>query len=555
MSNENLGFISGYWSYAFAIALAFYGAISWFGTHHLSTTAKESLTLWLWGEYDETWSKHFCNLFDAVFGSKHLSWQCFIRSALASVLSVSLIYILFSTVLDVLNPSSRAGSDLPIFQALLLGAIINIIPDYLSLFETRWVLKRFDHIKSFSGQLFILVVDAIATGSIIWLAINVFQWITGGSSLSAVEMLALFSIYSLFFYSTFLTSIWAWLFAITTWFMRLFAHTPLKEVLDIETKPVEQIALIGAILIFVFTLLFTPFVTTSNPHKATAFDEMLCNYFPADICVHLGRLTKNEKEQLNYLTKACVGGGVEHCVNTGLKHLDGDEAKAVDLWRKGCDSGIELACSNLGMMHAQGRGNLPKDDNKAIALYRQACQRNNIHGCNNLGIMYQQGRGDLVKDEQTAFYLFTKACLGGSPNACTSLGFIYEFDRSWLLKDEVKAKELYIRACDGGDALGCNNLGYMYARGRGGLYKNNARAVILYEKACKAGNAFGCNNLGYMYANGYGGLNKDEVKAISLYKLACENKLALGCRNLAKWNQKVHSDLVKDETKAAELVP
>ena len=77
--------------FAFAIAGSFYAAIAFVGKH-LSQDSKDTLTLWLWGEYDSTWSHHFCNMFDAVFGSRHWSWQCFWRSSLASVLAVLLLY-------------------------------------------------------------------------------------------------------------------------------------------------------------------------------------------------------------------------------------------------------------------------------------------------------------------------------------------------------------------------------------------------------------------------------------------------------------------------------
>jgi hypothetical protein len=153
MPTELMEPFNWYWAYSFALAVAFYSAVTWFGKRHLSQDAKETLTMWLWGEYESSWPEHFCNLFDSVFGAKHLSLRCFIRSALASVFSVVLLYVLFAEVLGVLDPESRAGGEMPIGKALLLGAAINIIPDYLSLFETRWLLKRFERVNSILGQL------------------------------------------------------------------------------------------------------------------------------------------------------------------------------------------------------------------------------------------------------------------------------------------------------------------------------------------------------------------------------------------------------------------
>ncbi|MZH02808.1 MAG: sel1 repeat family protein, partial [Nitrospinae bacterium] len=337
--DDLLAFIMGYWAYAFSLAVAFYSAVSWFGKQHLTQNAKDNLTLWLWGEYESSWSQHFCNIFDAVFGDKHLSWRCFIRSAIASVLAVFFLYILLGEVLGLMDQSHRAGDDLSIGKALLFGTAINIIPDYLSLFETRWLLKRFDQVKSFIGQLGVLVADAVVTGSIIWFAINAFRWSMGEPSLAAIEILALFSVFSLFFYSTFLTSVWAWVFCLSTWFMRLFSRTSLNKVLDVETKPEAQVALVGAVLIFAVAIVLTPFLKKDEQHPVRAIDDLLCHFFPADICGHLGRLSKDDKRALDYLSQACEDGDSKLCTDIALKYFEEDETKVAALWLKACQSG------------------------------------------------------------------------------------------------------------------------------------------------------------------------------------------------------------------------
>lgn len=492
--SDQLASLAGYWAYAFAVAVAFYGVVSWFGKWHLSQSAKETLTLWLWGEYESTWSQHFCNLFDAVFGAKHLSWRCFIRSALASVLAVLLLYLLFGEVLGVLDPARRTGGDLPIGQALLLGAAINIIPDYLSLFETRWLLKRFERVKSVLGQLGVLVADAVFTGAIIWLAINAFQWATGGRSLAAVEMLALFSVFSLFFYSTFLTSVWAWLFSLSTWFMRLFSRTSLKRVLDVETKPEAQVALVGAVLIFAVALVLTPVLKADEQQPVSVFDDMLCDMFPADICEHLGRLTKDDKRALAYLADACEGGAIEHCMDTAAKYFEGDDTKAAALWRKACAGGDARGCSNLAIMHKEGRGGLPPDDTKAVELFQQACAGGEAYGCVSLGFMHAEGRG-VPPDGAKAAELFQQACDDGDARGCTTLGMMHAAGLRGVPPDNAKVVELYQQACDGGDARGCTHLGRMHAEGRGGLPKDDTKAVELFRQACAGGDATGCSRL------------------------------------------------------------
>ena len=177
-------FLQSYTAYALALAASFYAAIRFFG-NHFSKSAKDDLALWLLGAYDDTWSSQFCKLFDTVFGTKHLSWSCFRRSAVASFIAVIALWFLVDPLLGLLN--YRTASGLDIREALLLGALINVIPDYISLLETRWLLYRFQNIRSFRGQAIVLVADAIFTGTIIWISITIFLFIFEQDSLSAVE--------------------------------------------------------------------------------------------------------------------------------------------------------------------------------------------------------------------------------------------------------------------------------------------------------------------------------------------------------------------------------
>ena len=157
--NGQLEFLATYWAFAFALASAFYFAVLRFEKHHISKELKDTLTLWLWGEYESTWSHHFCNLFDAVFGARHLSLKCFLRSSIASVAAVLLLYVFFAEILGVMG--GRALGQLSLWDAIVFGAAINIICDYVSLFETRWLLRRFERVTSVLGQLGVLAADAV----------------------------------------------------------------------------------------------------------------------------------------------------------------------------------------------------------------------------------------------------------------------------------------------------------------------------------------------------------------------------------------------------------
>jgi len=132
-------------------------------------------------------------MFDTVFGEEGFSWKRLIRSSIASLLSVLLLYILFTRVLDVLGTRTLGALDL--LQVVLLGAMINIIPDYLSLMETRWLLGRFRKVTCFFGQLLLLIVDFIFTIVIIFLMISAYSWFfNDGRIPTAIELFALFSV-------------------------------------------------------------------------------------------------------------------------------------------------------------------------------------------------------------------------------------------------------------------------------------------------------------------------------------------------------------------------
>lgn len=189
--------------WAFGAATVFY-TVTRFSISHLNPDKRAHLSLWLQGDYESTWSHQFCAMFDSIFGENHFGLRCMLLSAIASVCAVFALWLLFDQILGLI--SLRADTGLSLTQALLLGALINIIPDYLSLAETRLLLKLFDRVRNPIGQAFVLLFDAVITGLIIYLGITVYLMITGQSQISLVEMVAFFSFYAIFFYSTFLTS-------------------------------------------------------------------------------------------------------------------------------------------------------------------------------------------------------------------------------------------------------------------------------------------------------------------------------------------------------------
>jgi TPR repeat protein len=164
---------------------------------------------------------------------------------------------------------------------------------------------------------------------------------------------------------------------------------------------------------------------------------------------------------------------------------------AVEQYRRDCEDGRMLSCSNLGVMYFNGSG-VAQSETRAVELYRRACDGGNLLGCSNLGTMYMDGHG-VARNDARAVELYRRACDGGNALGCSNLGSMY-MDGLGVARNDARAVELFRRACDGGQMLGCGKLGDMYADGRG-VAQSATRAAELYQRACNGGLPEACNLL------------------------------------------------------------
>ncbi len=525
------GSLVPYWAFSLATAGSFYAGTRWIGAH-FKPELKSKLTQWLNGTYEDTWTAQFGRLFDTVFGEKHFSWQRLYRSAVASVLSVIFLYVLFAHVLGVMG--ERSFGALPFWQVLLLGTAINIIPDYLSLIETRWVLHRFERVRSFPLQIVLLLVDLVFTAAIIFGAIYLYALIfVEGRPPSWVELVALFSPLAVLFYSTFLTSVWAWLNCLSTWFIRLFTKLGLRRVLDVKADPVKQIALVGSVFVLVGGLALGPAVNPQKGGFVSSFDEMVCEWdFGA--CVHAARISVRDPETAvraaHFMALACRDEADEGSCAVRLdEYFEADPSEINKIWETACEAGLARACSALGYAYNFGQG-LDVDLPRAARLYDRACEAGNMLGCFNLGEMYRVGESGGI-DILRAVSLYDRACDGGYMPGCNNLGWMLHNGPGLAVEiDLVRAASLYDRACNGGELRGCSNLAEMYRKGHN-FEANFARAFDLHDLACKGGDMFGCLNLGRMYQAG-DGVTINLPHAVNLYQRACNGGELRGCNYL-----------------------
>lgn len=260
------------------------------GEKSLSQQAREQLSSFITGSTIQGRFQdipdQFAHLFDWVFGHKHFSIQCFIRSCEASLAGTLLIYSLAlgASALDVvdgtfpltsvflfpdLQSSFLANFEISkqlVWFALipLLGLFFNFIPDYLSLLETRWLIER---CRNWNLAL-VLLLDCLLTASIFlfWF----FGWVFGMlvllelpldqmpnfliSMLTFSERGIDASLMGVFFYSTFFTSIWLWTYIVAVFLSRFLVKLNtgigfLLLVTDAENQPLRSLGFTSILVI------------------------------------------------------------------------------------------------------------------------------------------------------------------------------------------------------------------------------------------------------------------------------------------------------------------
>ena len=111
-------------------------------------------------EVESNWPPYFIELFDKVYTKKHISWKCFFRSVISSML---FFLITFSIVMVIFKIPFRSQSSTYMNVGVLLVLLYNILPDYFSLLQTRYLIKKMTQIKTWRIRLGILLLDLVLT--------------------------------------------------------------------------------------------------------------------------------------------------------------------------------------------------------------------------------------------------------------------------------------------------------------------------------------------------------------------------------------------------------
>lgn len=377
--NTLFSYLSANWFWATGLALSMFGLTAFAAL--LNPERKEEIALWLMGaQTEDGWSKGFIVLFDGVFGNRHLSPKCFLRSIVASLIAVVVIWLLMGNAEMF---AVRTQGELDIGTLLLVGLAINVLADYVSLLETRWLLGHMP--RKTIWQIGVLIVDFLISAAIIWVAIFLYlrSPLHQGEVETFAEILGVFSVFSVFFYSTFLTSVWTWAYIASTWVMRLASRLRLAFWLDVANKPIRVLFFLlslclGAVT-FIGALVLGSLFSADNDGIRIA-DRALCSVFKGQVCLDVANLTPTEQRQWEFITLACVGGVTRQCADRAFELWKVDAGTASRLWKAACDGGDAGGCYNLGVIHQRGIGMEP-DPQEAARLYRQGCDGGDAQGC------------------------------------------------------------------------------------------------------------------------------------------------------------------------------
>lgn len=294
--------------FQFCVGFAIFGGI-WHAFARIdpliSPTAKRKLSDWLL-HVDvqaglDRWPGVFLTIFDRIFGSRHFTWKCFRRSTYFSIAGVLILTVVWASIRpDEFHTFLHGDLAFDRFLFPILILLLNIIPDYVSLLQTRTLLGFLKPAHGWVTTIGVLVLDWIASTAIFFVvalpllsAANWVHWYIGAANAGMDPMAALaeasptgtaagalIRIYgdlldnllnagiylrtaekgaSLgpFFYSTYITSIWVLLHALgclaalhAKYLSRIAGS--LRWLFDVENSPVRVVGFFAGTIASIF---------------------------------------------------------------------------------------------------------------------------------------------------------------------------------------------------------------------------------------------------------------------------------------------------------------
>ncbi|WP_299694858.1 hypothetical protein [uncultured Tateyamaria sp.] len=477
---------------------------------------------------DVSWQEGFIDRFDQWFGRSFLSFKGFFWSSAISLLSVLIV----SVTLWIYLPARVfwTNPDPDMFKFVIIGALINILPDYLSLRLTRVWIGLMARYRAFWAQVILIAVDLGSSAFIIWSSLTVVRYFRGEPGISILEMAVLFSPYSAYFYSTFTTSLAALVFffviaarrLVLSYVARLgtvFARKSIDPNLSRQKAPFRVLAVS---LFFVTLLLFYAALVAVSPSPSgvTKLDEFLCDKSGERLCLYATRLSPDDASRLVMLRRACHGTLTLECVANAEAIIDVPRPKMERLMSYACDLEEPDGCLVAGRMAF-----VAGDNASGGTYFGRACDLGERSACIVARQTDPGSNGPSSQSNGPRLAQLELSCDDGGGVECAQASrLMMEIEDS--LSDA--AFNRMHQACDLGLAAACAEIGLWYLQGvRGDVDVARGRAFIAY--GCASGAAEGCMRLVTVWMS-EGFQNPVQVDlAVLMTRSACAGRHELGC--------------------------
>jgi hypothetical protein len=259
----------------------------------LSDDTKLEIAVWLVGvkvgQKVEPWPKTFAQVFNRVFGKQHFSLKCLSRS-IAITIGISLLWAPLYALRGSLGYFT--GDETLRFTAqftlllLVLSLLINVLPDYCSLGETRivlWAMQKTNHAHAWIlllfADLFVTMLSSVMT-FVLWGVVSTYfaaafgigHPVKPGIIAHSLDARSFMTIQHALYYGWYygvdplwfmmfvlpciLTSIWLWLYAGSGFLLKAARRFDIgfdwfNRKFDIEKKPLQSIGLVAGALVAV----------------------------------------------------------------------------------------------------------------------------------------------------------------------------------------------------------------------------------------------------------------------------------------------------------------
>jgi hypothetical protein len=221
--------------------------------------------------------------FDAVFSNNYFSWTCFRRSVAASLFFTAAVCILWLATRQI--PAGFA-SDITGAEAaatvVTVTLVLGCIPGYISLLKTRYMLAKLRASRSRAKAIMLVVADAIVSAAIGTLAIYALAVIGAREHFVEVTLVDLVRDLlqsnldlvgvggatlplDLWFYASFLTSLWLWLFVLSKCIAVAArnlntAVSPARRWIDVDGQPFRALATGSIVIVTIAYFVVVPLV-------------------------------------------------------------------------------------------------------------------------------------------------------------------------------------------------------------------------------------------------------------------------------------------------------